>query len=151
MLYVLFTIGQDWCAAPAADVVQIVPNVTGVPLLGCPGLISGMMRYRGEAIPLIDLRSYFTGQPCATAATTRILIVKQTSGKQRWSFIGLRAERVTSTIRLASGTFESTELSTQPFLQGIAVANDGNMVRRFDLSGFLAHVASHIDAKDEVA
>jgi chemotaxis-related protein WspB len=151
VLFIVFTIGQDWCASPAADIVQIVPDVTPSPLLGSPNIICGMMRYRGQIIPLIDLGLHFTGSACAKAATTRILILARQAEGQRSDFIGLRAERVTSTVHLSDSVFAGGDISAVPFLSGITIAGDGILVRRFDARLFLTHVASCVDARAGVA
>lgn len=92
MLVLRFEIGGQPFAMDVAYVGEVVPQAELRPLPGAPPWASGLLHYRQEVVPVVDLGAY-AGQPVASSAwSTRILVLR--AHEQRRA-IGLLANRVT--------------------------------------------------------
>ena len=76
MLYVLFQLGKDRYALEASRVVEVVPLLTMNPIPQAPIGVAGMIVYRGQAIPAVDLCQLTLGHPARERLSTRIIIVE---------------------------------------------------------------------------
>lgn len=95
MLLLLFKLGERRYALDAVSVVQVLPAAGLEPApLGPAGLV-GLLRYRGQAVPVLDLRQLAEGQPCALTLSSRVILVGGRDG-----LLGLLAEKVTDTANL---------------------------------------------------
>ncbi len=80
MLFLTFTAGPNRYAVDAARVVEIVPRVELRPIPHAPAFLVGILGYRGQAVPVIDLSLLLGAAPCRDRLSTRIILVNDTSG-----------------------------------------------------------------------
>ena len=94
MLSLFVRAGAERLAVPAAAVVEVVPAVRLHRPAGASAWVAGVLRFRGEVVPVLDLNRLATGEPCPERLSTRILILEtDVAGTRRR--LGLLAERVT--------------------------------------------------------
>jgi chemotaxis-related protein WspB len=138
MLYILFSLGHDRYALDSRHVAEIVPRVECLPLLQAPPYVTGVLRYRSQLVPVLDLCQLMQGQPCPLRLSTRILLVHYPHDNGTSQLLGLLVERVTDTLAAEHVTFASTGLSTAetPYLGDIAMDEHG-MIHRLRLESLL--------------
>ncbi len=98
----LLRAGPGWYALPAAGVVEVVP---AVPLRSVPGTVPGvvgLLHYRGEIVPVVDLPLLHGFGPCPRRLSSRIAVCDLSGTSTRWGErgavglrLGLLAEDVT--------------------------------------------------------
>ena len=104
MLYVLFQLGKDRYALEASRVVEIVPLLTMNPIPQAPKGVAGMIVYRGQAIPAVDLCELTIGQPARERLSTRIIIVE--AGEREEEVVQPNTEKLkTETLKSSSEHF----------------------------------------------
>jgi len=101
MLFVVFQLSRDRYALDAREIVEVLPLVSLRRVPSAPAGLAGLLDYRGEPIPIVDLALMALGRPSAHRLSTRIILV-EAEGYVRF---GLIAEFVTQTLRLESGAF----------------------------------------------
>lgn len=114
MLMLLFYVGKDSYAISVRQVVEVISLVSLQKLSQAPKYIAGLLNYRGDIIPIIDLCELLTKTQHSYQFSTRIIIVKYMSPQQTPYMIGLIAEKVTETLNI-----QETDL-TQPIIPGDA-------------------------------
>jgi len=143
MLLLSFQLGERAYAMACTHILEIVPRVAVDPVPGGPPYLIGQFDYRGQVVPVIDLRQLIVGEPCRASLSTRIVIVEQAAAPAGLRAVGLLAERVTETFHKDVGDFRGVgvEVEELPFLAGIFVSERG-MVHLLDvpaLSASLRH------------
>jgi purine-binding chemotaxis protein CheW len=100
----VFEIGGQRYALPAADVREIVRAVAITPLPRAPAIVEGVINFRGRIVPVLDLRSRFR-LPAKPLEPTDHLIIAW-SGER----IGaLRVDHATELIRLDPAAVEEAK------------------------------------------
>jgi chemotaxis-related protein WspB len=95
MLVLTFQVAGSPFAVAVGGVVEVVPRVATRPLPHSPGHLVGLLRYRGRAVPVVDLGILMVGVPSAERLDTRIILVDVgIHGGQASRFLGMVAERV---------------------------------------------------------
>lgn len=81
----------------------------------------GLFNYRGEPVPVIDLRELVQSEPCEQHMTTRILLVKYPLQNQEPKLLGLLAEQVTETVKHDENNFQHAgiRITDTPYLNEI--------------------------------
>jgi len=139
MLTLLLQIGEMRFALDAREVIEVLPLVEVKPAPGLPEGVAGMMNYRGEPVPVIDLSRMGCGQPAPRLFSTRILLVRSPGPagerpERTPSCIGVLAERATETRRFSEAAFALAPAAGG--LAGFASAamTDGNdLIFKLDL------------------
>lgn len=139
MLLLLFEIGDGRYALNAEQIVSVVPLVKlkKIPLM--PDYVAGLMNYRGEAIPVIDLGQLVTGTPSAARFSTRIILIKyETATGQKEKKLGLIASQVTETVKtkLLTPPSSGVLMDENLYPDGIESESEG-MIQWFDLKRIL--------------
>lgn len=99
MLFLLFHLGPDRYALDVRQLVEVVP------LLGLRSIphsargVAGIINYRGQPVPVVDLTELALGKPSAEQFSTRILIVNHPDVDGNPRLLGLIAEQATGMIR----------------------------------------------------
>ena len=99
MLLLLFEIGNGRYALDITQIIEIVPLVKFKKIPTAPAYVSGLMNYRGEGIPVIDLCQLIDSVSFDDALSTRIIIVNYPIKNGEHKPLGLIANNVTETIR----------------------------------------------------
>ena len=106
MLLLLFEIGNGRYALDVNQIIEIVPLVKLKKIPITPVYVSGLMNYRGEGIPVIDLCLLIDNIPFEDALSTRIIIINYPIKGEGDKPLGLISNNVTETVR--------TQLSKPP-------------------------------------
>lgn len=138
MLLLLFEIGNGRYALDATHIIEIAPLVELKKIPNTPDYVAGLMNYRGEGTPVIDLNQHEASSPCEYAFSTRIIIIKYPVAGRGDMPLAVIANNVTETIR--------TELTKPPpagvimtkslYTSGI-IPETSEMVHWFDIKKIL--------------
>jgi chemotaxis-related protein WspB len=82
MLLLTFTVAGAHYALDVAGVIELVPRVELRAIPHAPAFLAGLLGYRGEVVPVIDLGLLLGSSPCADRLSTRIILVKSVAGGQ---------------------------------------------------------------------
>jgi len=138
MLMLLFHLGNSHYALAAREVVEVAPLVSLEPLAKAPEYIAGLFDYRGQHVPVIDLRMLLDGTPCRDFFTTRMILVRFTTASGSTHTLSLLTERVTETVELDQSNFSPTGLAVEdaPYL-GEAAQSDQGLIQRIEIGNLL--------------
>ncbi len=135
MLCLSFSVDAHRYALPARHIEAVLPLVALRPVPQAPAWVAGLMRYHGDAVPVLDLGLLAGGAPCALLLSTRIILVQIPSTRGR---IGLRVERATDTMVLPDAALHEPAIGVPeaPFLGRLA-EHDGDLVQLVEPDGLL--------------
>jgi chemotaxis-related protein WspB len=80
MLLLTFTAGANRYAIDVARVVELIPRVELRPVPHAPAFLAGLLGYRGQVLPVIDLGALLGAAPCPDRLSTRIILVNDAPG-----------------------------------------------------------------------
>ncbi|MDB6155772.1 MAG: cheW-like domain protein [Chthoniobacteraceae bacterium] len=127
MLFLLFHLGPDCYALEAGQVAEVVPflSIKQIPLAAAG--VAGMLNYRGDIVPVIDLSALTLGRPAAVRLSTRIILVNYPDSHGGTRLLGLIAEKVTETVRLERSDFADPGIANRaaPYLGAVATTARG--------------------------
>jgi chemotaxis-related protein WspB len=138
MLLLLFEIGNGRYALETNQIIEIVPLVNLKKIPTTPAYVAGLMNYRGQGIPVVDLCELVDNAPIEDAFSTRIILVNYSIKNSGDRPLGLIANNVTETARTRlskpppSGVFMDSALYNGEETQGIT-----DMIQWFDLKRML--------------
>jgi purine-binding chemotaxis protein CheW len=104
-----FRIGGEDYAVDIMRVREIIQPLTITPVPRAPAYVEGVVRLRGEVIPVVDVRKRFGLPPSAATHKTKFLVV-HVAGRR----LGLVVDEVCEVLRLAR-----TEIRPAPGLVGL--------------------------------
>lgn len=102
MLFLLFTLGEQRFALPARAVIEVLPRVPLKPIPQAPHWVGGVFAYRGQVVPVIDVRALALGEPAVPRTSTRVVLVQARPGQA----LGLVLEHVNETLRCDPAEFK---------------------------------------------
>ncbi len=79
-------------------VVTVLPRVRLLPVALPPPGVVGLVAFRGQLLPVVDLGLIARGEPCRPLRSTRLIVVQPAAGSDRC--FGLIAERVLDTVEI---------------------------------------------------
>ncbi len=131
MLVLLVHIADQLYCIRAADVVEVVPRVPLQPAPHAPAEVAGLLHYRSQVIPVLDLRTLLAGEASCAFLSTRIVIIGEPKR------IGLVAERLTEAIDIAHDAITDAPVTSgdAPWLGGVLV-HEGRVARELLLDRF---------------
>jgi chemotaxis-related protein WspB len=138
MLLLVFRVAGVDYAVEAGRVVEVVPRVALRSLPHAPEVLAGLLRYRGQTVPVIDLSLLFGGGPCPQKLSTRIILVAERLPAQGRAHVGLLAENVSDVRRVGDGDVvaQSPLVGQNPFL-GPIVSTDSGLIPVVDVTRLL--------------
>lgn len=124
-MMLLFNIDSERYGLSVADVVELVPYVTLQALPKVPEYIAGLMNYRGNIVPVVDLSTLICERPVEHLMSSRIVLIKPVKEEKR--YIGMLAENVTEAIKIDEASFTDTGVcsDTSAFVDKIAMDEAG--------------------------
>jgi len=139
MLLLTFTAGGERYALDVAGVIELVPRVGLRAIPHAPAFLAGLLGYRGEVVPVIDLGLLLGSSPCADRLSTRIILVKSTTGGQNQGeaargpgrgdahLLGLIAEQVSDLVEVGPDQVVPVpvHLPQAPYLDSVARIDRG--------------------------
>ena len=138
LLYLVFRLGADRYALEATQVVEVVSLVRLKALHGAPNGVAGVMNYRDEPVPVIDLNLLATGVPTAALIATRIVVVRYAPDAGRSGVVGLLVPEATETMRLEPDRFTDPGVTTDGARYlGPVLATAEGVIQRVSVSALL--------------
>ena len=127
---VVFSVGDDRYALPAADLIEVLPLLTLKQLPQTPEWVAGLLNYRGEPVLVVDISTLMTGKPCRAIVSTRILLTSVQRGDGTGKVLGLMAEGVTGTVKILPETLRTSEIwnKSTPYL-GLLAMHEGEILQ----------------------
>jgi len=127
MLFMQFIIDNTRYLLEARDIIEIVPyaNLTQIPK--APHYVAGLLNYRGDTVPVMDIRYLMTGKPCELRLSTRIALVNYKMDQGEAMRLGLLIEHLTETVTFNEEDFSDSgvNLKGDPYLGKVVMDKDG--------------------------
>lgn len=113
-LYLIIRLGADRYAIDSSLVEEVVSLVRLKALPGAPVGVAGIMNYRTDAVPVIDLNLVALGTPTSPRIATRIVVVRHAAdGSEGQSeLLGLLVPQATETRRIDDDAFVAAGMAT---------------------------------------
>ncbi len=138
MLLLLFEIGNGRYALDINRIIEIVPLVKLKKIPKTPDFISGLMNYRGEGIPVIDLCQLVDSVAFEDALSTRIIVINYSIENEVDKPLGLIANNVTETVRTKLNKPPPTGvLMDKSLYEGEVTPETTDMIQWFDTKKML--------------
>ena len=119
MLMLICDVGKERYAIPCKEIVEVISLVKLQNLSQVPKYVAGLLNYRGDIIPIIDLCELLTSNQHSYKFSTRILVVKYFNEQQTPYLLGLIAEKVTETLNIEEADLKYLEIpGEKPFYSG---------------------------------
>jgi chemotaxis-related protein WspB len=113
MLAVTFQVAAAAYAIRCDRIVAVIPQVELRPVAHGPGWLKGVLVYRGELTPVVDLCQLIGGYACPPRLSSRIVLVR--SGGSGARTAGLLAEHMTEARRLSSDLVTASPVTAVPY------------------------------------
>lgn len=137
MLLIMCHAGQQRFAVASCDVREVLPRVALHRAPQSPDWFAGLLRRRGEAVPIVDLTQLAAGCDCPRRLSSRIVIVETSAGGAARRF-GLLAERVELHERQDVQAAQAAEHPAGATPWGKAVIDDAGVFHLLDVPRLLA-------------
>jgi chemotaxis-related protein WspB len=108
VLFLVIRLGVDRYAIDTSEVIEVLPLVRMKELPGAPTGVAGVMNFRDDAVPVVDLNMLALGSRTPTRLTTRIVIVRY---EAEASVLGLLVPEAAEVLRLDADAFVDAGVS----------------------------------------
>jgi chemotaxis-related protein WspB len=128
MLVLTFRVAGVPYAVAVRRVVEVVPRVALRAIPHAPKYLAGLLRYRGGAVPVVDLGLLMGDAACSDRLDTRIILVDcGVHGGEGMGYLGLIAERVDNVqlVDESKRAVAGLEIGDAPYLGPIYEVDDG--------------------------
>lgn len=126
MLFMQFKIDDDRYVIEAKDIIEIVPfaNLKRIPK--APPYVAGLLNYRGDTVPVIDVCFLMSEKLCELKLSSRIALVNYKDDEGKQVCIGLLIEHLTETVRFDEKDFSDSgvALKDNPYLGQVVIDDD---------------------------
>jgi chemotaxis-related protein WspB len=127
-IFLIFCLGQERYALEAARVIEVIPRLPLRPQPGAPRFVAGLLNFRGQVVPVLDLGILAADIPCVEQLSTRIILIQYRLKSGGQKLLGLIAEAVTDAVKRAQDQFMTIAAGQAPYLGRIAL-DEGCMVQ----------------------
>lgn len=135
----LFQVGEDHYVIPCKRIVEVIPLVKLQKLSQAPTYVTGLLNYRGEIIPVIDLCELLTKNKHSYKFSTRIIVVNYMSEQQTPYLLGLIAEKVTETLNIQETELNYPKIPVNtPFYLGETIIAQDEMIFCLNIDSLLS-------------
>ena len=132
MLYAKFFTGDDRYIIAINQITVITPYVNLKPIPSLPDYAAGLLNYRGQSVPVIDLCQLLTARSCVRMLSSRIIIttIKSSKGSGDIS-IGFLVENATETFSADDEDFIEPGMKNPelPFIVLVVNDDEGMLTR----------------------
>jgi purine-binding chemotaxis protein CheW len=126
-------LGELRLGLPLEDVVEVLPAMAHSPLPTAPPVILGVVNRRGEALPLLDLRTRLGGTPRAPHPDDHVVVCRVAD-----RLVGVWLDHVDELAEItADELVDVDEVGDAEHVQGVALLSDGTVLV-CDLRSFLS-------------
>jgi chemotaxis-related protein WspB len=138
MQFLLFSLGNDRYGLDTRRVMRVLPQLDLKELPQAPAWVSGLMNYRGQSVPVIDLSMLACGTPGQPNLDTRIVLADYRDAAGKTHALGLLAEQASDVRHFSPEDFQPPGVDNPdaPYLGQVA-ASDGSMVQLVDVDALL--------------
>lgn len=138
MQFLLFSLGNDRYGLDTRRVARVLPQLELKEIPQGPAWLAGLMNYRGQPVPVIDLSMLAHGVSSRASFDTRIILVDYHGIPDISHPLGLLAEQASDIRHFAPESFMPPGIDTSdtPYL-GKVTASDGEMVQLVDVDNLL--------------
>jgi chemotaxis-related protein WspB len=113
MLVLQVYVGAESFSIQSKCVLELVSRVSFQKVFHSPKFFLGMMNFRGQLIPVIDLCQLVAGRPCDNKLHSRVVILNYSTKDQENLIFACLAEKVTQTVNVDEASFSQEYTSTQ--------------------------------------
>ena len=149
MMLLLFSLNDDRYGIDVADVVEIMPRLSLQQVPRSPDYVAGLINYRGQILPVVDLSVLIGDHVSRSFLSTRIIMVRVSDIDNH--YLGLVAEDVTEISKFSDEEFSHTGISSEAsaFLDAVVLDSKG-MIQRININALVPEdVVSLICSLDE--
>jgi chemotaxis-related protein WspB len=153
MLVLTFRVAGVPYAVAVRRVVEVVPRVELRAIPRAPKYLAGLLRYRGGAVPVVDLGLLMGEAACSDRLDTRIILVDCGSrGGAGLGYLGVIAERVDDvrSVDESRRAVAGLEIGDAPYLGPIYETDDG-LLQLVEAGKILAKAAAESPAIEETS
>jgi len=126
MLFLQFTIEKNRYLVDVKDIVEIVPFANLKQIPKAPPYVAGLLNYRGNTIPVVDICYLMNDKLCELKLSSRIAVVNYKNDIGEQICIGLLMEHLTETVRFDESSFSDSgvNLKDNPYLGKVIIDNN---------------------------
>ena len=133
-LHLVFSLGTDRYALLASAVREVLPLQRLKQIPEAPPWVAGLLSYRGQIVPVLDLCQRVLGRAARQSINTRLVLTQYTPEKM----LGLLLEQTNQVLRLPLHTQQPMGLDTGgAYLGSIQAQNSGDLIQRITVAGLL--------------
>ena len=139
-LYLVIRLGVDRYAIDSSLVEEVVSLVRLKALPGAPAGVAGIMNYRTDAVPVIDLNLVALGTPTSPRIATRIVVVRHAAegADDGHELLGLLVPEATETRRIDDEEFVTAGVATDGAAYlGPVVTTPAGVIQRVTVGALL--------------
>jgi len=138
LTYLITFIGSEKVAFDIKNVVRVLPMLNITPLEGTPSYILGIINFKGEVIPLLNLPALFGSNDLKINMQSKIVILQLSERK-----IGIIADEVQTLIIEDNNKIKATEIwGKTNNLDSVLKLTDGELILIRDVENFLTEADS---------
>lgn len=116
--YLLFELGGQAYALPTSLIQEIIRAVMIAPLPDSPPLVEGVIHYRGEPLPVLDLRRRFDAKFRPVEPSDHFIVCRIAERR-----LAIHVDRAREVVRIAADAIADVNASgLQPSRAGVGVA-----------------------------
>ena len=156
MQLLTFHVNEDRYAIETKKIREVLPVVKLMPLPFSNSCVSGLLNYRGQAVPVIDLNKLISGKPAHLLMSSRMIIIRYPVARDDIRLLALLAEQATEIIKHDESIVQDYGLSMdQANFLGKIIYDDHGMIQLVDPENLLseaitADVFRPLEEPDEV-
>lgn len=134
MLFMQFKINNDRYLLEAKDIIEIVPYANLKRIPRAPQSVAGLLSYRGDAVPVMDICFLMSDKPCELKLSSRIALVNYKDVSEQSVRIGLLIEHLTETVRFNEEDFSNSGVSLEEDLfRGKVIIDEDGIVQMINI------------------
>jgi chemotaxis-related protein WspB len=139
MLLLIFTIGDQKYGIDTKDVIEISPIVEVNKIPNSESYIFGLINYRGEVVPVIDLSEVLLKTPTRFVFSSRIILLNYKKNLSTTKILGLLAPNVTETILVDKISLKNpgVDVKNAEYLGDVLIHNK-DIVQKIEVNDILS-------------
>lgn len=145
MLFLQFKVKDNRYILEAKDIIEIVPYANLKRIPKAPPYVAGLLNYRGDTVPVLDICFVMSDKPCEAKLSSRIALANYKDDDDQSACIGLLIEHLTETIRFDENDFydSGVTLEGSPYL-GKVIIDDNCIVQVVDVKKIIPEAARDV-------
>ncbi len=139
MMFLLFGVDGDHYGINVCDITEVLPSVALKHFPRGPEYVAGLLNYRGEAVPVVDLTLLMSTHASRNKISSRIVLVSYLNEDGSRHLFGLLIEKISETVKVPDHAFTRSGVMADgaQFLGDIAIY-DGIMIQVININKVLS-------------